>query len=112
MSDKPENIQAELAMLADGTLPAERREQVLALLADSPELTAELEDQRRAVAVILTLASVQAPSVLRRSIETSTAGASTPARSRPVDAARRRRSLPLLPRLVQPLRSPPRPRWR
>jgi hypothetical protein len=97
---RPEDIQAELAALADGTLPAQRREQMLALLADSPELTAELEDQRQAVAIVRTLESVQAPDLLRRSIETAASGARPHARVRSAGALGRRSSLPLLPRLA------------
>ncbi len=43
MSHKHEDTHAELAALADGTLPAARREQSLAQVADSPDLASELE---------------------------------------------------------------------
>jgi hypothetical protein len=105
MSHKTEDIHAELAALADGTLPAQRREQLLALLADSAELTAELESQRRAVAIVHSLESVEAPSLLHRSIETMTTGADQPASARSIGARsvgtrRRQRSLQLLPRFA------------
>jgi anti-sigma factor RsiW len=108
MSHKPDDIHAELAALADGTLPQQRRDQLLAQLADSPELAAELEDQRRAVAIIGSLESVHAPTLLRRSIELASAGHAQPASSRSADtptprregARERRRSSRLSPRLA------------
>ncbi len=103
MSGGPENIEIELAALADGTLPAERGGQLLALVAERPELAAELERQRHAVALLRTLESVQAPSVLRRSIETLTAGEGLPASARSASAPRMRRTVgqrsPVRPRL-------------
>jgi hypothetical protein len=69
-STHTENAHTELAALADGTLPAERHEQLLAQVADSPELTVALQHQRHAVAIMRSLEEVQAPSLLRRSIET------------------------------------------
>jgi hypothetical protein len=89
MSSGPENIEKEVAALADGTLGAERREQLRALIAENPELAAELERQRHAVAIMRTLESVQAPSLLRRSIETLSAGDVRPAEA-PSASARRR----------------------
>ena len=87
MSREPEDIHAALAALADGTLPDEagdtpparirfdqRRESVLARVAASPELAAELEDQRRAVILVRSLERVEAPALLRRSIELAAAG--------------------------------------
>jgi hypothetical protein len=91
MSRKPEDTHAELAALADDTLPAARREQLLAQVADSPDLGAELERQRRAVAIMRSLESVEAPSLLRRSIETLTAGGEEPGSARSTSAPRRRR---------------------
>jgi hypothetical protein len=89
MSREPENTQAALAALADGTLPdrsretlasgehprsGQQRESLLARVAESPELTAELEEQRRAVAIVRSLERVEAPPLLRRSIELAAAG--------------------------------------
>ncbi len=74
MSREPEDIHAALAALADGTLPEQRRESVLARVAASPELAAELEDQRRAVILVRSLERVEAPALLRRSIELAAAG--------------------------------------
>lgn len=96
MSSRPEHIETELAALADGTLPAELREQLLTQIADSPALAAELERQRRAVAIVRTLEHVEAPSLLRRSIETMTAGESgRPERVRSASALRGRRPVRL-----------------
>jgi hypothetical protein len=74
MNRDPDDIHAALAALADGTLPEQRRESVLARVADSPELAAELEEQRRAVTLVRSLEGVQAPHLLRRSIELAAAG--------------------------------------
>jgi hypothetical protein len=73
MSREPEDIHAALAALADGTLP-EGRESLLERVAKSPELAAELEDQRRAVTLIRSLERVEAPTLLRRSIELAAKG--------------------------------------
>jgi hypothetical protein len=95
MSHKPEDTHAELAALADGTLPAARSEQLLAQVADSPDLAAELERQRRAVAIVRSLESVQAPPPLRRSVETATAGGEKPESAGPRSTrTRRRRTVP------------------
>jgi anti-sigma factor RsiW len=75
----PEDIERELAALADGALPPERREQLLALLAADPQLEAELESQRQAVAIVRSLERVEAPSLLHRSIATQIAGEDQPA---------------------------------
>ncbi|HEV3321058.1 MAG TPA: hypothetical protein VG147_02570 [Solirubrobacteraceae bacterium] len=74
MSREPEDIHAALAALADGTLPEPGRESVLARVAESPELAAELEDQRRAVMLARSLERVEAPTLLRRSIELAATG--------------------------------------
>jgi hypothetical protein len=74
MSREPEDIHAALAALADGTLPEQERESLLARVAQSPELTAELNDQRRAVAIVRSLERVEAPALLRRSTELAAAG--------------------------------------
>ncbi len=111
MSREPEDIYAALAALADGTLPDERREALLARVGESPELAGELEDQRRAVALVRSLERVEAPTLLRRSIELSAtgdlattgagrpagAGAATGARSGRARDRDARRSLSLRP---------------
>ncbi len=74
MTHVPEDTHSELAALADDTLQGERREQLLALVADSPELAAELERQRRALALVGALERVQAPAALRHSVEALATG--------------------------------------
>jgi anti-sigma factor RsiW len=59
---------AEVAALADGSLPAERRPDVERRVAASPELTASLERQRRAIKAVHAGAA-QAPAGLRARIE-------------------------------------------
>src|SRR4051812_50091124 len=60
---------AELAALADGTLPPERRGPLEARVAASPELRELLERQIRAVAATRGTASEPAPASLRTSVE-------------------------------------------
>lgn len=74
-----EQEMADLAALADGTLPAERRAPLEAKLATSPELRELLERQRMAVAATHVAASEPVPASLRTSVE-RTIG--EPARSR------------------------------
>jgi hypothetical protein len=82
MTRERNDIQAELAALADGTLPARRRERALARVQASPELAVDLEAQRRALAGVGSQAMVQAPDRLRRSIQTLGADAATAPRRR------------------------------
>jgi anti-sigma factor RsiW len=60
---------AELAALADGTLPPERRGPLEARIADSPELRELLDRQRRALAATRDMASEPAPDSLRNEVE-------------------------------------------
>jgi anti-sigma factor RsiW len=85
-----EQEMADLAALADGTLPVERQAAVAAWISASPERRALLDRQRRAVAATEALADEPAPESLRESVE---------ARRRGPDA-RRRRSRRLVPRLA------------
>jgi hypothetical protein len=78
----PDREPAELARLADGTLPAGRREALEREVAASPELGARLAEQRRAIEA-LEAAAVPAPEGLRQRIEGE--------RRRAAPAARRRR---------------------
>lgn len=65
-----EHDPVELAALADGTLPDDRRAELEAHLLDSSELRALLAEQERAVALIRgAVADVEAPAGLRRRIE-------------------------------------------
>ena len=56
---------AELAALADGTLPPERRGPLEARIADSPEVRELLDRQRRALAATRDMASEPAPDSVR-----------------------------------------------
>lgn len=60
---------AELAALADGTLPPERRGPLEARVAASPELRELLDRQRRAMAATRAVATEPAPASLRAKIE-------------------------------------------
>ena len=70
MRRRPEDETAELAALADGSLPPERRAVVEAHVAASPELQERLAEQKRAVAYAQQAAAdVEAPAGLRRRVE-------------------------------------------
>ena len=60
---------AELAALADGTLPAGRRAAVEARVAASPELRELVERQRRAVLAARALESDDVPASLRATVD-------------------------------------------
>jgi anti-sigma factor RsiW len=60
---------AELCALADGTLPSERRAQVEARVAASPDLRELVERQRRAVAATRALADEPVPASLATEVE-------------------------------------------
>jgi anti-sigma factor RsiW len=93
MSDMAERLSpeqmADLSALADGTLPAERRAEVEARVAASPELQELLERQRRAVLAARTLAEEQMPVSLQAAVEAQ-------ARRRRARRARSRRHVPRL----------------
>jgi anti-sigma factor RsiW len=79
---RSEPREEELAALADGSLPPDRRPEVEAMIARSPELADRLEEQRRAVGVVRgAAATIEAPAGLRARVE----------RGRPVGAGTRRR---------------------
>jgi anti-sigma factor RsiW len=79
---KTEPREEELAALADGSLRPERRPEVEAMIARSPELAVRLEEQRRAVGLVRGAAgAIEAPAGLRARVE----------RGRPAGAATRRR---------------------
>jgi anti-sigma factor RsiW len=69
ISELSEQEIADLCALADGTLPAERRAAVEAMVAASPELQRLLDRQRRALAATRTIATEPVPSPLRAAIE-------------------------------------------
>jgi anti-sigma factor RsiW len=62
---------AQLAALADGSLPPERRDALEARVAASPELSARLAEQQRAVMLARSASTnVDAPAALRARVET------------------------------------------
>jgi anti-sigma factor RsiW len=75
-----EQQMADLAALADGTLPVERRAAVEAWVSASPELQELLDRQRRSVTATQALADEPAPDSLREAVEPRRRGA--PARRR------------------------------
>jgi anti-sigma factor RsiW len=87
ISQLSERDLAELSALADGTLPAERRQAVEARVEASPELRALVERQRRAVAASRMLADEPVPPSLHEAV----AGAR---RERSARRSRRRRFAP------------------
>src|SRR3954452_9358324 len=60
---------AELAALADGTLPAERRGPLEARIAESPELQELLDRRRKAVAATRAAATPPVPAPLQATVE-------------------------------------------
>lgn len=88
--DLSERELAELCALADGTLPAERRAEVEARVAGSPELLQLVERQRRSVAATQALAADPPPESL----------VDTVAALRPKRAAQRSPARRLAPRLA------------
>jgi hypothetical protein len=80
MNEQPQSSEAELARLADGSLPASRQADVRAQVRKSPELARALAEQERAVAMISAV-DVPAPDSLRAKLDALTASA--PRRPRP-----------------------------
>jgi anti-sigma factor RsiW len=90
MTDQSQLPEAELAALADGSLPADRRAQLRAQIEASPELASALADQERAVTMLRAL-DEPAPAALRARVREMTDAAKQNARPR--RASRWRRSL-------------------
>jgi hypothetical protein len=80
MSSHPSEHAADLAALADGTLPAHRRAEVEAAVAADPELTRALAEQRAAVLAIRAAAPA-APARLRSHVNGLRAGRRRPRRT-------------------------------
>ncbi len=80
ISRHTQSSEAELARLADGSLPAARRSELRARVAASPELVRALADQEQGVSMLRSV-DEPAPAALRTRIEAMTA--TSPARSRP-----------------------------
>src|SRR5215208_8308 len=74
---------ADLARLADGTLPPERRAEVEARVAASPQLARIAERQAVALAALRSTADTGAPVRLRSRVERRAAGGDRAARRRP-----------------------------
>jgi hypothetical protein len=89
MTDERKHPEGELTRLADGTLTADRRADLLTQIQRSPELTADLAEQERAVTMLRAL-DEPAPAALRARLDEMT-GATAP---RP---ARRWRRMFVLP---------------
>src|SRR5436309_12793171 len=105
---------ADLARLADGTMPVERRAEVEARVAASPQLTRMLERQATAVARVRATVEVGAPARLRAAIDRRRASGHparrrlSPVRMRVAVAARAAAALAF--RVVPPAAVPGRPR--
>jgi hypothetical protein len=81
MTDDSKFPEAELARLADGSLPASREAELREELGRRPELTSALAEQERAMTMLRSDAT-PAPASLHRWVQDQTAAA-TPRRSRP-----------------------------
>jgi hypothetical protein len=89
MTDQPTPPEAELAKLADGSLPADREAELRAQVLQSPSLAAALAEQERAVALIRAL-DEPAPDALRARVEALTGGTSATPPTRAAHGRRRR----------------------
>ncbi len=79
MTDQSQLPEAELAALADGSLPADRRAQLRARIDASPELAAALAEQERAVTMLRAL-DEPAPAALRARVDELAGGSADTAR--------------------------------
>ncbi len=80
MTDEHKHPEGELTRLADGTLPADRQADLLDRIRQSPELSAELAEQERAVTMLRAL-DQPAPASLRARLDEMTgATGAAPAR--------------------------------
>jgi hypothetical protein len=93
MTDELKQSEGELTRLADGSLPEDRRADVLAQIRQSPELTAAYAEQERAVTMLRALQE-PAPASLRARVD-ELAGATTTAIAAPRRAPRWRRAFVL-----------------
>jgi hypothetical protein len=86
MTHDPQFPEAELARLADGSLPTERQAELRGEIQSSPELARALKDQERAITLIRSTDEVSAPASLRARLEglaSASAASEQPARRRP-----------------------------
>ncbi|HEY1688562.1 MAG TPA: hypothetical protein VGF95_06820 [Solirubrobacteraceae bacterium] len=94
MSEMPrDDIESELAGLADGSLTPERRAQALLRVENDPELASELAEQRHALVMLQSAQTVQAPASLHVAVERLVSEHS-PANERGPTAERARRRRP------------------
>ena len=98
MNDEITPTDAQLARLADGSLPVGERESLRERAASSPELAAARDEQARAVALLRSTDEVVASAALRASVQGISDGAAFRARERgpnrlPLAGSRRRHSL-------------------
>jgi hypothetical protein len=85
MTDERTHPEGELTRLADGSLPADQQAELLDQIRQSPELTAALAEQKRAVTMLRAL-DEPAPAALRAHVDEltgATAGGSTSSRRAP-----------------------------
>jgi hypothetical protein len=81
MTDQPTPREAELAKLADGSLPADREAELRAQVRDSPEFASALAEQERAVALVRSVGE-PAPASLRAHVASLTEGSASRRRRR------------------------------
>ncbi|HEX3977471.1 MAG TPA: hypothetical protein VHW96_14485 [Solirubrobacteraceae bacterium] len=93
MTDERKHPEGELTRLADGSLPADRQAGLLAQIRQSPELTAALAEQQRAVTILRAL-DEPAPAGLRARVDELT-GRAAPRRAPSRRAPRWRRAFVL-----------------
>ncbi len=94
MTDQPTPREAELARLADGSLPAEREAELRAQVSASPHLTEALDQQERAVRLLRSV-DTPAPAGLHTQVETLTGGTAPRRRTGRTRRLRRVLALPL-----------------
>jgi hypothetical protein len=78
MTRDPQFPEAELARLADGSLPTERQDQLRGEIQNSPELARALKEQERVIALIRSTDELSAPASLRATLEGLAAPTSAP----------------------------------
>jgi anti-sigma factor RsiW len=85
MRRRRREIETEIAALADGSLDPARQEQVRQAIEASPKHVAELERQRRALALLDTAGQAKAPDSLHRAVASLTSAQPAKVRTRPAN---------------------------
>jgi hypothetical protein len=62
-------VASDIAALADDSLPAERRHEILQRISGSPELQAMLDEQRHALGLLATASEIEAPETLHARVD-------------------------------------------